>query len=121
MTAYLIRMFGVSLALTVVIECAIAFLFRVRGRKEVLLVVLVNLLTNPPAVLCNWLFGLYLPDWPKIPVQLGIETVVILTEALIYRSFAKDDGWAVGRPVLLSVTANGCSWLLGLILQVRQW
>lgn len=116
MTAYLIRMFGVSLALTVIIECAIAFLLRVRGRKEVLLVVLVNLLTNPPAVLCNWLFGLYLPDWPKILVQLGIETVVILTEALIYRSFAKDDGWAVGRPVLLSVTANGCSWLLGLIL-----
>lgn len=116
MTFYLIRMFGVSLALTIVIECVVAFGFRLRGRKEVLLVVLVNLLTNPPAVLCNWLCSLYLPDYHRIPVQLGIEAAVILTEALIYCAFARDRRWQIKRPVLLSLTANGCSWLFGLLL-----
>lgn len=116
MAVYLVRMFGVSLALTIVIECVIAFFFGMRGRKNVLLVVLVNLLTNPPAVLCNWLCSLYLSDYHRIPVQLGIEAAVILTEALIYRAFARDRRWQIERPVLLSLTANGCSWLPGLLL-----
>lgn len=116
MTAYLIRMFGVSLALTVAIESVVAYLFRMRGRKNILLVVLVNLFTNPPAVLCNWLCALYLPGYRRIPVQLGIEAAVILTEALIYYSFAKENcRRPVRKSVLLSLAANGCSWLLGLL------
>ena len=115
MVIYLIRMFGISLILTIAIELAIALLFGMRMQKNILLVVLVNVFTNPPAVLCNWLCRLYLPVYHKAEVQLAIEAAVITVEALIYSGFAKDEGWQIRRPVLFSLTANGCSWLLGVL------
>ena len=115
MVMYLIRMFGISLMLTMAIELAIALLFGMRMRKNMLLVVLVNVFTNPPAVLCNWLCCLYLPDYHRAAVQLAIEAVVVTVEALIYSAFARDEQWRIRRPVLFSFTANGCSWLLGVL------
>lgn len=115
MVMYLIRMFGISLMLTIAIELAAALLFGMRMRKNMLLVVLVNVFTNPPAVLCNWLCRLYLPDYHRVAVQLAIEAVVIAAEALIYSVFARDEQWRIRRPVLFSLTANGCSWLLGVL------
>ena len=115
MAIYLIRMFGISLMLTIVIELAVAFLFGIRTGKGMLLVVLVNVFTNPPAVLCNWLCRLYLADYHKMPLQLVIEAAVIAVEALIYCGFARDERWQIRRPALLALTANGCSWLIGLL------
>lgn len=115
MVMYLIRMFGISLMLTIAIELAAALLFGMRMRKNMLLVVLVNVFTNPPAVLCNWLCRLYLPDYHRAAVQLAIEAVVITVEALIYSIFARDEQWRIRKPVLFSLTANGCSWLLGVL------
>lgn len=118
MAGYLIRMFGVSLALTVVIELAVAWLFGMRMRKYMLLVALVNVLTNPPAVLCNWLCRLYLPGYQRVPVQLAIEAVVIITETLVYCGFAGDERWRIEKPVRFALTANGCSWMLGLLCTI---
>lgn len=115
MVMYLIRMFGISLMMTIAIELAAALLFGMRMRKNMLLVVLVNVFTNPPAVLCNWLCRLYLPDYHRVAVQLPIEAVVITVEALIYSIFARDEQWRIRKPVLFSLTANGCSWLLGVL------
>lgn len=115
MAAYLICMFGGSLALTVAIELAVAFLLGMRTGRDLFLVVLVNLLTNPPAVLCNWLCSLYLPGYRALPVQLVIEAAVVATEALIYHIFAADRRWTIRRPGRLSLVCNGCSWLLGLL------
>ena len=115
MVIYLIRMFGVSLILTLVTELAIAFVFGLRTGKNMLLVVLVNVLTNPPAVLCNWLCRMYLPDYHRISVQLAIETVVVIVEAFVYCLYARDERRQIKRPVLLAFAANGCSWLLGLL------
>lgn len=158
MESYLIEMFGVSLALTIVVELTIVLLLEKKqtksfklnegyeqhesyrqsghpGRMEnrnydrntmltifgqhcgkgILLVVLVNVLTNPPAVLLCWLGGLYMPTIPPIAVQLVVETAVVLVEACIYRSYAQRPQWKIARPVRLAVAANACSWLLGAI------
>lgn len=116
MVVYVILMFGISLALTMVIELAIAFLFGLRTRENVLLVVLVNVLTNPSAVLCNRLCRLYLPHYNQVPVQLVIEAAVVIVEAFVYCCFARDGQRQIKRPVLLAITANGCSWLLGVLI-----
>lgn len=120
MVMYLIRMFGISLMLTIAIELAAALLFGMHMRKNMLLVVLVNVFTNPPAVLCNWLCRLYLPDYHRAAVQLAIEAVVITVEALIYSGFARDERWRIRKPVLFSLTANGCSWLAGAALSLMK-
>ena len=47
----MLTILGVSLTLTVVLEEGFALAWGLRGRRELALVALVNLLTNPPAVL----------------------------------------------------------------------
>lgn len=147
MGKYFLDMFGFSLALTMVVELAVAFLFRRcwagkspvesaaagkgtrlarKGRlpEDVLfahpgrvlaLVMLVNLLTNPLAVLLCWLGKVYLPFFLAWPVQLVVEAGAVAVEAYVYRSFSGKSGWRIGHPMALAVTANVCSWLLGIL------
>lgn len=138
MTGCLMEMFMVSLALTIMIELAVAFLFcrwggarpaKCQGdgeasrfalfgtRKGALLVILVNVLTNPAAVLLSRLGKRYLWAVTGMVTELPLEALAVAVEACIYRSFAKSPGWEIDRPVRLAVTANVCSWLTGVIIQ----
>ncbi|MCI8544363.1 MAG: hypothetical protein HFH95_13820 [Lachnospiraceae bacterium] len=149
MKTYLVRMFGISLALTIFAELIVAFLIRWfmkhmgKGRRNAkdtsvgsgspqqggivlgskrhlaLLVVLVNLLTNPLAVLLCWLGRIYLPPFLSFPLQLTVEMAVVAAEAWIYRCFTEKPGWQTGRPVLLAVMANICSCSLGVVCARR--
>ncbi|MCM1536861.1 MAG: hypothetical protein NC254_00520 [bacterium] len=91
-----------------------------QGRNGFLLVILVNVLTNPAAVLLCWLSRSYMPQIPQMPVQLAVEAVVVSVEAWIYCRFAKEEGWKIDHPVFLSVAANLCSWLTGMLVQAAK-
>ncbi len=112
---HILEMFLISLALTLLIETAVAFAFGVRmpGMKVVWLV---NVLTNPAAVCTIWLLQRHFWTVPDLWIQLPVEGVVVLVEALIYRSFAKEDRWKIRRPIWLAVCANVISWGLGWLL-----
>lgn len=126
MKNYLIEMFGISLAITLVVELAIFFLwqrwnrkkqrtksFKKDVQKKVLLIFLVNLLTNPAAVLLCWLGRLYLPDFPELVFQFGVEIAVVAVEAFVYCSFKEKEQWRIERPIAFAISANACSWLFG--------
>lgn len=104
---YLLEMFLISLGLTWLIELTIAAFFGLRDKKSMLLVLLVNLLTNPAAVLICHL-GI-----PELPVELAVMAV----EAFVYTSFSKDKRWQITHPVILSVSANVIAWFAGILLQ----
>ena len=108
MIGYLLKMFGISLGLTLVIELAIGYLMGMRKRKHILLMVLVNVLTNPAAVLLCWLGAAEIP----------VEIVVFLVEAGVYYWFSKDNNWQIKHPVLLSLIANFISWTSGILIQL---
>ncbi len=118
MAGYLMEMFGVSLALTIIIELPVAFLFGMCSKEDVLLALLVNVLTNPPAVLTCWLLGMAFPALPKIGMQVPVEIVVVAVEAFVYCRFAKEAQWEIGHPIILSAVANTCSWLLGIVFSL---
>lgn len=109
MSGWLISL-GVSLGLTLVIECAFAFLCSLRGR-DLTLCVLVNVLTNPVVVLCALLWRYYvpLPEWWPVPL---LEAAAVVTEGLIYR----DLGEHIRKPLRFSVCANALSYFLGLVI-----
>ena len=107
MTLYLLEMFAVSLILTLVLELTAGFCFGYRRKKLLILVVLVNVLTNPPAVLLHWL------GVPQIPIEI----VVILIEALVYTWFSRDERWIVPKPVQFAIVGNCFSWGTGLLIQ----
>lgn len=108
MTGYLLKMFGYSLGLTLLMELPLGIFMGMRGRKSLLLMILVNLLTNPAAVFVCWL-GL-----PQLPVEM----VVVAAEAVVYCVFAQKGKWKISHPVWLSVATNAVSWIGGILLQV---
>ena len=107
MGKYLLEMFLVSLLLTLAFELLIAWCFGLRHKREVLLVILINVLTNPAAVLLHWL-GIS---------QFPIEIAVLITEASIYYSFSRDKTWNIPHPLLLAFVANTVSWFCGILIQ----
>lgn len=95
----MIEIFALSLGLTLMIEVPIAWAWGLRGR-ELLTVLVANVMTNPLAV------ALHLSGIPQLPIELG----VVLAEGFAYsRHFEK-------RPWLLALVSNAISWGLGLIL-----
>lgn len=104
---YLFKMFGISLGLTLLIEMPVGYCTGLRGGKYFLLMCLVNLLTNPAAVLVCYLGA------PQLPVEIA----VVALEALVYLWFSRDEKWKIPRPVLLAVAANGISWSGGILIQ----
>lgn len=107
MTKYLLEMFAVSLLLTLLLEVPIAWCLGLRQKRELLLVLLINVLTNPEAVLLHWL---------GIP-QLPIEVAVWVAEAVLYRWFSKDERWNIPHPVSLALCCNVFSYLMGVLIQ----
>ena len=117
MTAYLIKMFGISFGLTILIESAIAFIMGLRKGKSFFLVFLVNLLTNPPAVFLCLLREYYFPYVSVIFLQLVLECMVVAVEGMVYRSFSEEQK-EIRHPFLVSVLANAASWLTGIWIQM---
>lgn len=103
----LLEMFAVSLGLTLILELPLAYLMGLRGRKGITLAVLVNILTNPAAVLL-WKLGV-----PQLPVELG----VLALEGTVYFWFSRDPGWKIPHPLWTVVLCNGISWTAGILLQ----
>lgn len=101
----------ISLAATLVLETAFCFLlFKVKGR-DVLLVVLVNVLTNPPVVLTFILLKPHLSFSPWM-LAAALELAAVAVEAVFYRLCAKK----IKRPFLMSLSANAFSYFTGLII-----
>ena len=73
-----------SLALTLVLEELFALLWGLRGRRELTVVALVNVLTNPPVVLlCHTAVGLW--GWPAASVTILLESAAVAVEWRCYR------------------------------------
>lgn len=104
----LIESLVISLALTLAFELALALLCRIRGWRELLLVVLVNFMTNPPVVLTHNLMKLETPLY----LTLLLEALVVVLEGFCYKLGAP----SLRRPFLFSLGANALSYTGGLIV-----
>ena len=80
----LLQSFLFSFLLTLGLEYPVLLLFGIRDRKDLLLALPVNLLTNPAVVA---LFYLLRPLLPAPPLQLALETAVILFFIVSLHSF----------------------------------
>lgn len=108
--------FVFSLLLTLVIEHLAAYIMNERGKRTFLIITLVNVLTNPLAVLSWLIASRVFPGASALSVQLPIEAAVIAAEALVYYAFSlkKDD--VIRHPLFLSAVCNICSYGAGLII-----
>ena len=113
MTAPLLASLGISLALTLALEPAFFLLAGKRGGKDMMLVVMVNVLTNPAVVLIYWMMAAY-TDWYAVFIVLPLEASAVLVEGHYYKKYGK----AFKRPYIFSLAANAFSYGAGALLQL---
>jgi len=112
MSGTLLGSLGLSLLLTLVLETGFFLLTGKRGRRDLLLVVLVNVLTNPVVVLAYWLIVFY-TSLNHVIMKAVLELAAVLAEGYYYKKY----GQAFQRPFLFSFAANAFSFGIGLLLQ----
>ena len=103
---------AISLALTLALETGFFLVTGKRNKKDLLLVVMVNILTNPVVVLIYWLAVLR-AGWNSIIILVLLEIFAILTEGYYYEKYGCD----FKRPYLFSLAANVFSYGTGVLIQ----
>lgn len=98
------------LLLTIIIELVLALILGVRDKKDILNIILVNVITNPIVVMSQIL--LYLKFGYKIEIigLIILEILVVPVEGLIYKKVLK---YKKINPILLSLILNAASLVIG--------
>ena len=109
----MLTVLAVSLLLTLVFEEGFALVWGLRNKRELGLVALVNILTNPPVVLLY-----YTATGPlhrnAIPVTIVLEAAAILVEWRCYRAFSDQ----VKHPFLFALLVNLFSYGAGCVINL---
>jgi len=98
-----------ALLLTEAIEIPVCLLWGMR-KRDLLFVLLANVLTNPLVNVLYALMSLYAPIPPAVSLA-ALETAAVAVEWVVYRH-----GTGAKRPFLASLTANAASFGAGMIL-----
>jgi len=101
----------ISLILTVIMEIGFSLAVRVWNKKDLLLVLLVNVLTNPFVVFTYHAINNYTNMNPNI-VKVVLEILVVVVEARYYAKYAI----RITHPYIFSISCNAFSFVMGLIL-----
>lgn len=108
--------FGVmasSFVLTIVFEVFFTFVLGVRKKKDMLLVVLVNVLTNP-FVVSMYYVNMYYIGWNSKLVTAFLEISAVLIEGFCYKKYCRNSR----HPFFLSLGANAFSYCMGLLVNL---
>ena len=108
---YVLLALAVSFLMTEGLETAVALLFNLKNKFTFSVIFLVNLLTNPVAVVLKFIFYMLL-DETAVVVPL-IELAVLFFESFLYFLFSKDERFTIKNPVLYAITANVVSFAAG--------
>ena len=112
MNVTILSSLALSLVLTLAFETGFFLLIGKRNKKDLLLLLLVNVLTNPVVVLSHWLAALY-THWDTRIILIPLELFAIWTEGYHYKKYGCD----FRRPFLFSIAANAFSFGAGVLIQ----
>lgn len=98
------------LVLTIIIELVLALILGVRDKKDIINVILVNIITNPIVVLVPILIYLKFGNYYSKLTLFILEILTVIVEGLIYKKVLKYKkiNW-----FLLSLLLNISSFLIG--------
>lgn len=102
----------VSLLLTLVLETGFFLLIGLRNKKDLLLVGLVNVVTNPAVVLLYWL-AIYYTSLNDSMVKVTLELFAVAAEGYYFKKY----GCGFKRPYFFSIAVNAFSYGAGILLQ----
>ena len=111
-TTDILFIMGRCLLLTIVIEIIISLILGVRNKKDLLMITLINICTNPIVV---FIYSKIIKDNLRTIVLLILEIMVVLIEGAFYKKTLK---FKRIPPYLLSSILNLCSYLIGTIILI---
>lgn len=100
-----------SLILTIVLETVLGSFLGIRSKDDLILLCMVNLLTNPVAVLTSYLARGLLPFSIR-RFQIFLELIVVVVEGFYYKRYSKK----IRHPWLISIVLNVSSYGCGILL-----
>ena len=106
-----------SLLLTLIAELFLAAALKVHSGKDLVVIALVNCLTNPIVNYCYYwaVYWFSARNVYTFLILLGLEAFAVITEFLLYKHLLSYERIA---PLKLSLLLNGASFLLGLLLNI---
>jgi hypothetical protein len=107
----LLQVMLISLGLTVVLEVIFVLALKNRDIRLLVLIVLINILTNPPTVLIYTLLTQY-GNFSPLYITLGLEMLVIFVEYRYLKSYREN----MKYPLWLSIGMNVFSYTAGRII-----
>ena len=107
----LLTALAVSLAMTLVLETGFFLISGKRDKKDLLLLLMVNIITNPVVVLSFWMLTIF-TRVNSIFIVIPLEVLAILVEGFCYKKY----GRSFKRPYLFSLSANAFSYTIGSLL-----
>ncbi len=103
----------ICLLLTIIFEVVIGLIIGIRNKKDILNIILVNMLTNPLVTsIPTALLFYFSPLVGNISLVI-LEILTVIVEGFIYKKVFM---YKRINPYLISIILNGCSYLLGLIV-----
>ena len=94
------------LLLTIIIELVVGFILGVRNKKDIINIILVNVITNPIVVITPIIVYLRFGSKLEIITLIILEVLTVLIEGLIYKK------------TLISLILNACSYFIGEIINL---
>lgn len=116
MTLILQNLF-LSWLLTVLLESITAYVIGIRGKKNYILLFLVNTATNPAAVLL-YLFLYSFAPLSDLASQVCVEPLVFAAEGLLFRASMDIEEIPCRSPWKMSAVLNLVSWGTGVLLSL---
>ena len=103
------------LLLTIIIELIISLLIGIRNKKDILNIIVVNIMTNPIVVLIPLVIRMLTNNLYSMIFLFLLEVITLFIEGIVYKNNLcyKKINW-----FLLSLLLNMCSFLFGLILNI---
>ena len=108
MLTVLLPALGISLGLTLVLESIFGLVWGVKGKRDWILLLLVNVVTNPIVVTLHYCVSTF---WAFTVV---LETFAVVAEWLAYRKWGKSTSPAF----LFALCANLFSYFSGLLINL---
>ncbi len=95
---------------TIAIETSLALILQVRNKKDLINVILVNVITNPIVVILPYVVGIIYNMKYRLILLAILELWAFLLEGFFYKKYLI---YKKINPYILSLILNICSYLLG--------
>ena len=101
-----------ALALTIIIECAAAWILGVRNKQGQRVVLLANCITNPVLVSISAAVMFFSGYMALLVTTLLMEIIVVAVEGIVYKKYLV----AYRNPFAIAFICNACSYAAGEVL-----